>query len=288
MVVGTRKSFLGNFSVTELSSLLAERYGPGAAPSLPENAQLLPEALLAHRSIRKFAPEPLPENTLELLIAAGQSAATSSNLQAWSAVAIENPERKAEAAQLCGDQQFIRDAPLFLLFCADLARLKSVSNSVSQPGEALDYLEMFLTAVIDASLAAQNIALAAESLGLGICYVGAARNRPKELSALLNLPPRVFAVFGMAVGVPAEGKSSSIKPRLGHSAVLHRETYDAETQKLAVAAYDEEMARFYAEQGMNVRGSWSEHSARRVGSATALMGRDVLKEVLVALGFPLR
>lgn len=273
--------------MNEISSLLAERYGSGA-PALSNTLSPKLETLLAHRSIRKYAPAPLPERTLELLVAAGQSAATSSNLQAWSVVALENSERKAEAAQLCGDQQFIRDAPLFLLFCADLARLKSVSDSVSQPGEALEFLEMFLTAVIDASLAAQNAALAAESLGLGICYVGAARNRPRELSALLNLPPRVFAVFGMAVGVPAEGDTSSVKPRLPQSAVLHRETYDAEAQKLAVAAYDEEMARFYAEQGMNVRGSWSEHSARRVGSAAALMGRDTLRDVLADLGFSLR
>ena len=274
--------------MTELSSLLAERYGPAAAPSLPKNTNALLETLLAHRSIRSFSPEPLPEKTLELLIAAGQSAATSSNLQTWSAVAIENPGRKSEAATLCGDQPFIRDAPLFLLFCADLARLKSVGDAASQPGEALEFLEMLLTAVIDASLAAQNVALAAESLGLGICYVGAARNRPKELAALLNLPPRVFAVFGMAVGIPADGHGASVKPRLGQSAVLHRETYDREAQKSAVAAYNEEMARFYAEQGMDVRGNWSEHSARRVASAAALMGRDVLHDVLSELGFPLR
>ena len=273
--------------MTEFSLLLAQRYGPDA-PALPGDADKTLTTLLAHRSVRKFAPETLPAGTLELLIAAGQSAATSSNLQAWSVVALESSGRKAEAALLCGDQDFIRQVPLFLLFCADLARLKSVGDAVNQPGVALEYLEMLLTAVIDASLAAQNVAIAAESLGLGICYVGSARNRPRELAKLLNLPPRVFVTFGMAVGVPAESDTASVKPRLGQSAILHRETYDAEVQKSAVAEYDRAMVRFYAEQDMNVKGNWSEHSARRVGSAAALMGRDALREILRELGFPLR
>jgi nitroreductase len=244
--------------------------------------------LLSHRSVRHFAPEPLPRGMLERLILAGQQAATSSNLQSWSVVALEDAARKSEAARLCGDQQFIKDAPVFLVFCADLARLKSVSDSVEQPGDALVYLEMFLTAVIDASLVAQNVAVAAESEGLGICYVGAARNHPKELSALLKLPPRVFAVFGMAIGAPALSDTSSVKPRLPQRAVLHRETYDASAWQDSVAEYNAIMAQFYAEQNMDVKGTWAQHSARRVGSAAALMGRDTLHTILIDLGFPLK
>jgi nitroreductase len=244
--------------------------------------------LVAHRSVRHFSPEPLPGGTLERLVRAGQQAATSSNLQSWSVVALEDPARKLEAAKLCGDQKFIKDAPLFLVFCADLARLKSVSDSVEQPGDALDYLEMFLTAVIDASLAAQNVAVAAESEGLGICYVGAARNHPRELSALLKLPPRVFAVFGMAVGLPDPSDTSSVKPRLPQRAVLHRETYDPDVWQDSVPEYNAIMASFYATQNRDVRGTWDQHSARRVGSAAALMGRDTLREVLADLGFPLQ
>ncbi len=246
------------------------------------------DALLAHRSVRHFAPKPLPDGLLERLVAAGQQAATSSNLQTWSVVALKDSGNKAEAATICGDQQFIRDAPLFLVFCADLARLKSVSDSVEQPGAGLDYLEMFLTAVIDAALAAQNIAVAAESEGLGICYVGAARNHPKQLAAHLKLPPRVFAVFGMAIGFPAPGDTSAIKPRLPQSAVLHHETYNPNAWESAVADYNTAMAEFYTSQNMNVRGDWAQHSARRVGTAAALMGRDTLLQTLRALGFSLQ
>ncbi len=176
--------------MTDLSELLALRYGPDA-PSVPladfADNPILP-TLLAHKSVRHYKPDPLPPGTLEMLGAAAQSAASSSNLQTWSVIAVQEPGRKAEAAALCGDQDFIRQAPLFLVFCADLARLTAASEREEMSGAALDYTEMFLTAAIDTALAAQNAAVAAEGLGLGICYVGSARNHPRELANLLHLP----------------------------------------------------------------------------------------------------
>ena len=273
-----------------LPALLTERYGPDA-PSVPpgafaENPVL--QTLLAHRSVRRYRPDLLPPGTLEMLGAAAQSAASSSNLQVWSVVALQDPARKAEAAALCGDQEFIRQAPLFLVFCADLARLTAASEREGLPGLGLDYFEMFLTAVVDASLAAQNAAVAAEGLGLGICYVGAARNHPRELATLLHLPPRVIALFGLAVGYPAEGDTSAVKPRLPQPGLLHRETYNAAQRDESVATYDETMRGFYETQGMNVHGTWSNHSAKRVASLEALSGRDIWREVLQERGFELK
>ena len=176
--------------------------------------------LLAHKSVRHYKLDALPVGTLEMLGAAAQSAASSSNLQVWSVVAVTDPARKAEAAKLCGNQDSIRQAPLFLVFCADLSRLTAVSERESLPGAALDYTEMFVTAAIDASLAAQNAAAAAEGLGLGTCYIGGARNHPQELAALLKLPPRVIGLFGLTIGWPAEEDMSEIKPRLPQSGLV--------------------------------------------------------------------
>lgn len=276
--------------MTDLPVLLMERYGPNA-PTLPPGASAnnpMLQTLLAHKSVRRYRPDPLPPGTLEMLGAAAQSAASSSNLQVWSAVALEDPAHKAEAARLCGDQDFIRQAPLFLVFCADLARLTAASEREGLPGAGLDYFEMFLTAVVDASLAAQNAAVAAEGLGLGICYVGAARNYPRELAALLHLPPRVIALFGLAVGFPAEGDTSAVKPRLPQPGLLHRETYDAAQRDESVAAYDKTMRGFYETQQMNVHGTWANHSAKRVAGPEALAGRDIWREVLRERGFELK
>jgi len=273
--------------MTDLSQLLTARYGLDAPEvhmdAFAENTAL--PLLLAHKSVRLFQPKPLPAGTLELLGAAAQSAASSSNLQTWSVVAIQDPERKAEAAALCGDQDFIRQAPLFLVFCADLARLTSASEREDLPGAALDYTEMFLTAAIDTALAGQNAAVAAESLGLGICYVGSARNHPRELAALVKLPERVIALFGLAVGWPVEGETTTIKPRLPQPGLIHRETYNAEARDAAITDYNATMRGFYEAQKMNVEGDWSKHSAKRVAGPESLMGRETLREILEERGF---
>ena len=114
------------------------RTRPQCRPARLTNNPIL-QTLLAHKSVRRYRPDPLPPGTLEMLGAAAQSAASSSNLQVWSAVALQDPIHKAEAAGLCGDQDFIRQAPLFLIFCADLARLTAASEREGLPGVGLDY-----------------------------------------------------------------------------------------------------------------------------------------------------
>jgi len=273
--------------MTALKPLLEQRYGADAPP-LPGDANPILTAMLGHKSVRHFRDTPLPAGTLEQIVAAAQSAATSSNLQTWSVIALQDPAHKAEAATLCGDQDFIRKAPLFLLFCADLNRLTTVSEQENLPGEGLDYFEMFLMATIDASLAAQNAALAAESLGCGICYVGAARNKPRELTALLQLPPRVFALFGMAIGIPIEDDNSTVKPRLPQPEILHREIYHTEERSHWIDRYNATATDFYLAQHMNVTGGWSRHSAKRVATVQSLTGRDILYAFLKERSFGLK
>ena len=238
--------------------------------------------------MREYKPDSLPSGTLELLVAAAQSAPTSSNLQAWSVVAIEDKALKEAAALLCGDQQSIRDAPLFLVFVADLARLEWVCRREKQSAEGLEYFEMFLLAALDASFAAQNAAVAAESLGLGICYIGGARNHPRELAELLHLPERTIALFGMTVGVPQDDLKTTVKPRLPQVGVLHRETYSQEDWEKEVEAYDATMDEFYQSQQMKSHQSWSQTSAKRVEGPSSLAGRDVLRQIIEERGFGLR
>ncbi len=268
------------------TDLIRERYGSDAFnPEHLWNETLA--TLLSHRSVRAYLPDALPSQTLETLIAAAQSAATSSNLQTWSVVAIEDPARKSTLAQLAGDQEHIRQCPLFLVWLADLARLDYLAAQRELPAAGLDYLEMFVTAVIDAALAAQNATTAAESLGLGTVYIGGIRNQPEQVAKMLQLPPHLFAVFGLCVGYPDRAKLAAIKPRLPQAAILHRETYNLGEQAAAIAEYNDVMRQFYKFQQMNVGGDWEEHSLQRVATAQALGGRDLLKGQLHRLGFPL-
>lgn len=269
--------------------LLHERYGTEFEFELnaPWNSSLT--TLLSHRSVRAYLAKPLPTGTLELLIAAAQSASTSSNLQTWSAIAVEDSEQKERLSQLAGDQAHIRQCPLFLVWLADLARLTHIAESRGLAHEGLNYLEMFLMAAIDATLAAQNAAVAAESLGLGTVYIGGMRNRPEAVALELGLPKHVFAVFGLCVGYPDPAHAAAIKPRLSQEAVLHRDTYRLDVQDAAINGYNNVMADFYAKQQMNnVVGDWSQHSVNRIASADSLRNRAHLREALNHLGFELR
>jgi nitroreductase len=270
--------------MTNPIDFLSRRYGVDAIDTdIPWNESLA--TLLSHRSIRAYLPKPLPPKSLEILTAAAQSAASSSNLQTWSVVAVEEPERKQKLSELAGNQAHIHQCPLFLVWLADLARLSHIGESRRLPHEGLDYLEMFLTAAVDATLAAQNAVIAAESLGLGTVYIGGLRNRPEEVASVVNLPPHVFAIFGLCVGYPDPDKTADVKPRLPQSAVLHRETYKLVEQDKDIAFYNQVMKAFYNSQQMNVPGDWAEHSSKRVATAESLSGRDRLREALKNLGF---
>ena len=266
--------------------LLAARYGRAwSEPARHWNETIA--TLLSHRSVRAYLPKALPDGTLETLIAAAQSASTSSNLQTWSVVAVTDPARKDRLATLAADQDAVREAPLLLVWLADLSRLQRLGDARGRAVEGLAYLELLFVALIDAALAAQNALVAAESLGLGGVYIGAMRNKPAEVAAELGLPPQVFAVFGLCVGYPDPERQSGVKPRLGQSVVLHREQYGVASVRDEVAGYDEAMEVFQREQAMGPA-SWSERVLQRVGSAKALSGRDQMRAILEALGFGLR
>jgi nitroreductase len=252
--------------------------------SAPWNDAL--DTIMTHRSVRSYRDEPLPPGTLELLIAAAQSAATTSNLQAWSVIAVEDPDRKARLAAFAAGQRHIVDAPLLLVFVADLARLRSISAELGHPGTALDYIEAFIFAVADASFAAQNTIVAAESLGLGGCYIGAMRNNPAGVAEELALPNEALVIFGMTIGVPDPAVETDVKPRLPQNVILHRERYTPPDPAL-LAAYDQRIREFQAEQKMRVT-DWTEQSALRVRDEAALTGREVLRDFLRDRGFSLR
>lgn len=271
----------------ELSAdLLRRRYGIDQPTETSEwNAAL--ETILSHRSVRTYLPKPVPESALKLIVAAAQSAPTSSSLQAWSVVAVEDPDRKAKLAELASPNPQILSAPLFLVWLADLSRLRKITAERGKTGEGLDYLESFLLAAIDAALAAQNALVALESLGLGCCYIGAMRNHPEEVGRVLGLPPETFAVFGMTVGYPDPSVETEMKPRLPQSIVLHHEQYRADLGETDLSAYDDVMRSFQTGQGMAVRG-WTNVVANRIADAAALKGRHVLLDVVRRMGFKVK
>lgn len=263
---------------------LQARYGDAApALNLPELPVL--DAMLSHRSVRHFVRDALPEHTLEALVAAAQSAPTSSNLQTWSVIAVESQERREALANLVGPQKHLALAPLVLVFLADLSRIERLGQAQGRDPVGLHYLDTFLMGVIDAALAAQNAVVAAEAMGLGTVYVGGMRNQPEEVAKVLGTPPNVFPVFGLVVGRPDPAKPAAIKPRLPQSAVLHREQYQVPAdQTQEIGDYNEALRQFMRTHGMR-EVDWSAQVVERLGSPEALTGRHRLYEALRNAGF---
>jgi nitroreductase len=268
-------------------TLVRQRYRRQDAPAPPDwNATL--EVLLSHRSVRAFLPDALPNGTVETLVAAAQSAPSSSNLQVWSVVAVESQERKARLAALAGNQAHIIEAPLFLVWLVDFDRLTQLSMVDGPPCEALDYTETFLLGAVDATLAAQNATVALESMGLGAVYIGGIRNKPAEVAAELDLPPRVFALFGHAIGRPDPARPTAVKPRLPQSAVLFREQYAwSAARRAAAESYDPTIRAFQREQGMAEK-NWTLQARERTRGPSSMAGRHILRDILGELGFELR
>jgi nitroreductase len=270
-----------------LEMLFQQRYG--ADRTHPSGAALTQtiDTLLSHRSVRSYLPTPVPAEALELAIAAAQSGSTSSNLQAWSVVAVEDAARKARINAVAGNQRQIEQAPLLLVWLADLSRLRRVANGQGSTSDGLDYLEGFLLAVIDATLAAQNALVALESLGLGTCYIGAIRNDPATIAREFNLPDQVFPIFGLTVGFPDPAVKTDIKPRLPQTMVLHREQYRHNASGEELRAYNQTLRAFQKIQSMAPI-DWSEQAARRIATKESLKNRDKLSATLKGFGFQLK
>jgi nitroreductase len=258
----------------------AQRYGDPDVALRVSNAVL--DLQLAHRSVRKFGPREVTDDELAALVAAAQSAPTSSNLQPWSVIAVRDAARKARLAELAGDQAFIDQAPLFLVWIADLGRACRIAGRAGVPLSATDYLETTIIGFIDAALAAQNAVVAVESLGLGSVFVGAVRNRPDEIAAELGLPQHTVAAFGLAVGEPDPAENAAVKPRLPQAAVLHREQYVAAAADAHIPVYDVRLSEYNRRHGLS--GGWVDRVLKRLAGPQSMAGRDVLRTALERRG----
>ncbi len=252
-----------------------ERFG-GEPPAGAERLA----GFLAHRSVRRFSPEPIPEATVAALVGAAQSAATSSNLHAYSMISVGDPATRARLAEIAGGQRQIESAAWFFVFVADLWRLGEVARIAGTDPTGLDTAEMYTVAAVDAALAAERMVAAAESLGLGICYIGSLRNDPPAVAELLGLPERTFALFGLCLGVPAADHAERIKPRLGPELVWHRERY---APAMDPEEYDARLRAFYEREGMNAGLGWIGRTGPRVTEA-GLNGRETLLTFLRSRG----
>lgn len=210
-----------------------------------------------HRSIRRYTSDPVPNDHVRQAVEAGQAASTSSAIQSYCLIRVTDTGHRRRLAELCGSQEHIIQCGAFFVVCGDTRRHRLVC---ARDGRAYDArLEAFLLAVIDTTLFAQNLVLAFESLGYGICYIGGLRNNLPGIDELLLIPEGVYPLYGLCVGVPAEDPVH--RPRLPVEAVLFDNRYpdDDEIMRL-VEDYDDAYRTWVTGRGAEGRG-WSETMA---------------------------
>ena len=240
------------------------------------------QLLQRHRSIRKFTDEPVSEEMATEVIRSGLAAATSSNLQGTTVIRVRNPETRAKIAEVAGGQAYIETAGAFFVWCADLHR-SAVACEMHGGTYSAGMTEHFLIATVDCALAAQNAVVAAESLGLGICYIGAIRNDPQVVADLLELPDHVYPVFGLCLGWPDQ--DPMLKPRLPLSVTLKEERYDESGDAAGIAEYDAQMREYYRERtGGKLDREWSADMEALLGKES----RPHMRDFLARRGFEMR
>jgi nitroreductase len=188
------------------------------------------EQIHRHRSVRKYRPDPVPQDVLDRILEAGLRASSSRNMQSWSVIVTSDPKLKQELYKPHFEQSMVTEAPLLLTFCADFHRMRLWLEK-SEATLGFDNFMSFLIAAIDATLASQNVALAAEAEGLGICYMGTTLASCREIARILKCPSHVVPVVGFSLGYPAE--SGPVRDRLPMHGIVHRETYqDPDSERI--------------------------------------------------------
>lgn len=176
------------------------------------------DTLMTRASVRSYRPDPVPQEVLEQVVRAGQQAPFTG--QMYSVISAADRETRDRLVPLFGN--LVRRAPLFLLVLVDVRKLEKFVQSKGRRNR-LDDLSMLVLGVQDAAYMAQNMVIAAESLGLGSVFLGAAPWQAPALADMFQLPPRVYPLVGLCLGYPDE--SPPPRPRVPLRHVLFSEGY---------------------------------------------------------------
>ncbi|MBQ7117762.1 MAG: nitroreductase family protein [Clostridia bacterium] len=183
------------------------------------------ESLRSRKSVRQFEHHDIDEKTRELLLSAASEAPTAGNQQLYTIIDVRNQEIKDKLAVSCDNQPFIKTAPVVLVFCADCKKWDDAYRSIGLTPKGAGEGDLFI-AIEDAVIAAQNVVVAAESLGLGSCYIGDIIENREYHKELLNIPDRVVPICMLVIGYPTEGQKKRPKPqRCEQKFIVHTDSY---------------------------------------------------------------
>jgi nitroreductase len=238
--------------------------------------------LSAHRSVRKFSQKPVDPDLLSSLVAAAQCTSTSHHVQAYTLIQVTDTDNRKKIADMAGPQPWVAQAPVFLIFCADLTRLIDACRRHGITPET-GWAEQLLVATVDTALVAQSLMLGAESAGLGGVFIGGIRNDPDLVCDLLQIPDQAYPVFGMCLGYPDDDPAP--KPRLPVDAVFHQDRFPRKIQEKALECYDQIIRAYYENRAPALKDrTWT----RQMADFTGQVIRPHMKAFLEKKGFFIR
>ena len=185
--------------------------------------------LFNRKSVRSYENRPIEGEKKRIILESAIQAPSAGNMTLYSIIDVTDENLKKRLSITCDNQPFIADAPLVLIFCADYSRwyecFCSTQDEVRRPGAG-----DLLLAYTDAVIAAQNAVVAAESLGIGSCYIGDILENYEIHKELLNLPKYVIPSVMLVFGYPTKQQIDRIKPtRFKLEDILHENTYKNDT-----------------------------------------------------------
>lgn len=199
---------------------------------------------LAHRTIRAYKEQPLTEAEIETLMEVARHTATASYLQGYTVLHITDPQVREKIYAASGQPYVGGTKGDMFIFVVDLYRNSRIRAEQRVSSEALSSMNLFLTGAEDALLAAQNVVVAAESMGLGTVYLGSILADPRLVVDALELPELTFPILGLLVG--HSDQEPGQKPRLPLSILTAENTYPrVESYTEALADYDREVTEYY-------------------------------------------
>jgi nitroreductase len=256
-----------------IKTALSERFGEDftidrGLPGLNALAEIA-----GHRSHRRYLPRPVEPELLRLLCACALSAPSKSDLQQCDIVIVGDVAIRQAIVATIPDMPWIMDAPVFLVFAANGARLPAMAKLHGKPFPN-DHLDQFFNAAVDAGIVLATFMRAAAATGLGCCPISAIRDHPQTVSDLLQMPDRVVPVAGLCVGWPAQ--AGEITPRLSLNTTVVGNRYGGRDLAGELDAYDRRRAKLrpYRRQrdverwGEAAFYGWSEDKARQYAVPT--------------------
>lgn len=200
------------------------------------------EAIRRRRSIRKFKPDPIPEEKIKILLESARLAPSGTNTQPWRFVVVKDDDTKRKLQKAAHNQRHIKRAPVIIVCCADLKAFKDFPERVDELIESgalpertrevfIPYLRkgmstvkresLVIAAAANVAIAIEHIVLQAVEIGLGTCWIRWYEDN--EVKKILDIPDHVEVMALLPVGLPDEEPAP--RPRLSLDKIVFSEKY---------------------------------------------------------------